>query len=142
MSPKPWYHKGLRFECTRCGNCCTSHGDYAYVYLMPPEVEALAAHLHLETQGFLDRYCQRDEGHTILRMDAPACPFLSEARQCSVYEVRPKQCRTWPFWEENLEPENWEGPVRDCCPGIGKGRLYTPEEIERSASETEAWYEG
>ena len=31
MSSKPWYHKGLRFTCKRSGNCCRSHGEYAYV---------------------------------------------------------------------------------------------------------------
>ena len=57
--------------------------------------------------------------------------------------MRPKQCATWPFWEENLRDEaRWKGPVGECCPGIGQGPLFSAEEVERQARETEAWYEG
>jgi Fe-S-cluster containining protein len=56
-------------------------------------------------------------------MDEPACAFLDENNRCKIYPVRPKQCATWPFWTENLERAAWEGPVKDCCPGIGKGEL-------------------
>ena len=52
---KPWYDKGLRFECTRCGNCCKSRGQYAYVYLAPADVRAIAAHLGLSRTAFLAR---------------------------------------------------------------------------------------
>ena len=140
MSHKPWYDKGLRFECTQCGNCCTSHGEYAFVYLAEADVIAIAGHLGLARREFLERWCKQDEGYTILRMDAPQCPFLTEARGCSIYPVRPKQCATWPFWEDNLPQERWEGPVKDCCPGIGKGELRSAAEVERIARETEEWY--
>ena len=141
MSAKPWYHKGLRFECSQCGNCCRNHGEYAYVYLAQADVEAMAAHLGLSPRAFLRRHCTRDEGYVVLRMDEPACPFLGEDNRCGVYPVRPMQCRTWPFWEENLERATWEGPVRDCCPGIGRGPRTPAEEVERIAAENEAWYE-
>ncbi len=142
MTPKSWYHKGLRFECTQCGNCCTSHGDYAYVYLAEADVGAISAHLGLDRASFLARHVAHEEGHLLLRMDQPACPFLTAERRCSIYPVRPKQCRTWPFWEENLAREVWEGPVTETCPGIGQGPLVPAAEIERQARETEAWYEG
>ena len=74
-------------------------------------------------------------------MDDPACPFLGADNRCHIYPVRPKQCATWPFWEENLERASWDGPVRECCPGIGSGPLHSAEEVERLAAETEAWYE-
>ena len=141
MTPKPWYHKGLRFSCTQCGNCCRNHGDYAYVYLTEHDLEAIPAHLGITRARFLARYCREVDGWTTLRMDRPACPFLAEDRTCGVYPVRPRQCATWPFWEENLERETWEGPVKDCCPGIGRGRLHTAAEVKRIARENEAWYE-
>jgi Fe-S-cluster containining protein len=57
------------------------------------------------------------------------CVFLNE-RGCSVYEGRPRQCRTYPFWMSILESEErWE-EEKKSCPGIGKGRLYTKEEID------------
>jgi Fe-S-cluster containining protein len=50
-----------------------------------------------------------------------------------VYPVRPRQCRTWPFWESNLRsPETWAETCR-VCPGSGTGRLYQIEEIHSQA---------
>lgn len=140
MTPKPWYHKGLRFSCTQCGNCCKNHGDYSYVYLAEKDIEAIAAHLELPRERFLRDYCRREDGWVTLRMDQPACPFLQADNRCGIYPVRPKQCATWPFWAENLQRAAWEGPVRECCPGLDHGPLHTVAEIEQKARETEEWY--
>jgi Fe-S-cluster containining protein len=51
-----------------------------------------------------------------------------------VYEDRPRQCRTWPFWDSNLKsPEAW---LRACdvCPGSGQGKLYSIELIQEQAA--------
>jgi hypothetical protein len=140
MTSKPWYAKGLRFECSQCGNCCKTHGEYAYVYLAPADVTAMASELGLEPGAFRRRYCTSEGGYTVLRMDEPACPFLTADNRCAVYRVRPMQCRTWPFWKENLKREVWDGPVRECCPGIGKGPLTSAAEVDEIARATEAWY--
>lgn len=139
---EPWYAAGLRFECTRCGSCCRNHGDYAWVYLADADVSAIAAYVGLSEAELLARYCREEDGWTALRMDRPACPFLRDDQSCAIYPVRPKQCATWPFWKENLRRATWEGPVKACCPGIGRGPTHSRAEIERSARETEAWYEG
>lgn len=137
MPRKPWYHNGLRFECTSCGNCCRNHGKYTYVYLSDREVARIAAHLGLERKVFRERYCTLDDGWTVLRMDSPACPFLTNENRCSIYPVRPKQCATWPFWQENLVERVWEDEVKSACPGIGRGPLVDAATIERLARETE-----
>ncbi|MFT7670005.1 MAG: Fe-S-cluster containining protein [Planctomycetota bacterium] len=143
MSPNPWYHKGLRFECQRSGNCCKTHGEYAYVYLAPKDVRAIAAFLELSEPEFLSKHCAEDEGFTILRIDEPACPFLGKNHDCTIYPVRPKQCGSWPFWRENLDDKaRWEGAVSECCAGIGKGPLYNLEKVEEIADDTEDWYVG
>ena len=141
MLPKPWYGNGLRFECTRGGNCCRTHGEYAYVYLAERDLLAIAGFLGLARADFLARYCTEEDGWISLRMDRPACPFLTAENRCAIYPVRPKQCATWPFWRETLERAKWEGAVSATCPGIGRGPLHPREEIERSARENEAWYE-
>ena len=42
---------------------------------------------------------------------------------CTVYEQRPEQCRTFPFWPEIVERKaTWNRTAR-YCPGIGKGPL-------------------
>jgi Fe-S-cluster containining protein len=64
------------------------------------------------------------------------CTFFDpEHRRCTIYPVRPRQCRTWPFWNSNLEtPETWHEVCRDC-PGAGTGEFVPLEEIERRAAE-------
>jgi uncharacterized protein len=139
MTSKPWYDKGLRFECTRCGNCCRNHGAYTYVYLAPADVSAIARHLGMSQRKFLEAYCRTEDGWVSLRMDDPACPFLKEGNRCAIYPVRPKQCATWPFWKENLERAAWAEIAKDC-PGIDQGPLVPRAEVERQARETEEWY--
>ncbi|MBZ5639289.1 MAG: YkgJ family cysteine cluster protein [Acidobacteriia bacterium] len=120
----PWYAEGLRFACLPdCGKCCTRHGEYDFVYLDPDDVVRLAAHLHLDGESFLEKHAAEDDGYVILRMDGPSCPFL-RGTACSVYEARPTQCRTFPFWRENVRSRTaWER-LRDFCPGIGEGDLH------------------
>jgi Fe-S-cluster containining protein len=133
-----WYAEGLRFTCRPdCGRCCTRHGDYDYVYLSPEDVRALASHFEMSVTAFRRSHTRRDDGHTVLKMDGPACPYL-EGSRCSVYEARPRQCRTFPFWPENLRTRSrWES-LATFCPGIGHGRkvpLLTIREQLRSADE-------
>ena len=80
----------------------------------------MAEFLELDQAEFLRRYTAIDDGYCILKMDQPDCPFLEQER-CSVYPVRPVQCRTFPFWEENLgNRRDWKA-LQTFCPGIGKG---------------------
>jgi hypothetical protein len=123
---------GLRFECTRCGSCCTARGEYAHVYLNREEVAALARHLHLTVSEFRRRYTFRDEyGWTQLIPGEGRCAFLQpETRHCGVYPARPAQCRSFPFWPDHVRDGSWTDEVRALCEGVGRGRLYSIEEVE------------
>ena len=127
----PWYLEGLRFECVPdCGGCCTNHGDYAYVYLEGGDLRRLAEHLELTDREFSDRYTEVGDGYRVLLMDRPECPFL-EGMRCGVYPARPTQCRTFPFWSENLAtPEDWKKAAK-ISPGIDNGRLHQLGDISR-----------
>ncbi len=125
-----WYAEGLRFTCVEgCIDCCITHGDHAYVYLEPDDVRRLADHLELNRREFLSRYTVREDEYVMLRMDEPECLFLGEDG-CTVYEARPIQCRTFPFWEENLKSRvRWKQLAR-FCPGIGQGPSHSRELIQ------------
>lgn len=127
---------GLRFACTQCGNCCT--GPEGYVLISPAEQTALAKRLDLSEETFVDRFTKETSlGRSLaerLTVHGQDCIFLDRTTHpgravCGVYEDRPTQCRTWPFWESNLTSEReWERAGR-TCPGIDKGRLYPPQHI-------------
>ena len=129
---KPWYAEGLRFECRPdCGRCCTNHGDWAWVYLEEADAARLAEHFRLDLTEFLARYTIVDEGHLALRMDGPACGFLDGTR-CTVYEARPTQCRTFPFWRENVRSRHSWDSLRTFCPGVGEGPVHNLVQIRSS----------
>ena len=56
--------------------------------------------------------------------------FHNESRTCQVYNARPRQCRTWPFWNSNLSsPDAWQRAVEHCR-GCNRGKLIALEKIE------------
>tara|TARA_R110002126_G_scaffold105905_9_gene240566 strand:+ start:6031 stop:6456 length:426 start_codon:yes stop_codon:yes gene_type:complete len=134
-----WYENGLQFDCTRCGNCCKSGGEYHFVYIADEEIEPLAQTLGLDVESFLEAHCTEDDGWTVLKSEGPACQFLAEDGSCSVYAARPVQCRTWPFWTENLEQARWKGPVKERCPGLDQGKRFDADTIDAIAKENDAW---
>jgi Fe-S-cluster containining protein len=134
-SATPWYADGLAFECTRCGNCCT--GAPGYVWVRDEEIERLAAHLGQTVEAFMGRYVRRvGTRHSLIEHDNGDCVFWSREAGCTVYDARPIQCRTWPFWPENLEsPRAWQRAHRKC-PGIDRGAFFSLEQIEGAARRT------
>lgn len=122
-----FYEKGLNFSCTACGACCKIPAGR--VEISPAEVRQMADYLKLDINVFEDRFCIRRNDELVLK-DNPAgyCIFLVED-QCLVYEARPLQCRTFPFWPENLKSrERWQ-LLKLFCPGIDEGEYHRPETI-------------
>ena len=110
------------------GRCCVARGSYGYVYLTLADRQRLARHFGLSTRDFTRRHCARTDGHWHLRDFTDRCGYLDGVR-CRVYEARPEQCRTWPFWPEHMSPKAWSKEVASYCPGVGKGRVYSGPEI-------------
>lgn len=132
---EPWYKDGLRFKCTGCGDCCT--GGPGYVWVTNEEIAAIAAEVGLDVDTFEDRYVTTVGVRKSLA-ELPGnydCVFFdNQTRKCRVYSVRPRQCRTWPFWDSNIRtPEAWAETCR-VCPGSGTGKLYQLEEIQQQAT--------
>lgn len=131
MTEKPWYHAGLKFECTACGDCCT--GAPGFVWVTNAEIQEMAGVVGLSVEGFEKRYVRKvGVRKSLIELAGGDCIFFnSRTRRCEVYSARPRQCRTWPFWGSNLvAAADWER-TRQACPGCGQGRLYTLEEIHQ-----------
>ena len=124
---KAWWHDGVRFTCQGSGKCCVNYGTHGYVYVTLADRRRLAAELGIATREFTRRYCRKQHDEFLLDDPGPACMFL-EDRRCSVYDARPTQCRTWPFWPENMQPRSW-ARVAEFCPGVGKGDIVPAETV-------------
>ena len=127
---EPWFRDGLRFACTMCGKCCT--GEPGYVWVDEAEVRALAKFRGEPLREFTALHTRPSRGRVTLREKANGdCVFYEAGRGCTVYPVRPRQCRTWPFWASNVEsPEAWRRTT-EVCPGSGTGELIPVDEILR-----------
>ena len=132
MSEAPWYADGLKFRCTGCGDCCT--GAPGYVWVNKQEIEDLAQALGFDdTDKFEEKYVRKiGIRKSLVEFPNGDCVFFDNgARNCMVYQHRPRQCRTWPFWDSNLKtPEAWQETC-EHCPGSGTGKLYSLEQIEK-----------
>lgn len=130
--PEPWFLKegGLRFRCNPgCGRCCT--GPPGAVYFTEAEAQNIAKHLNLSIRDFYLTHARRQWGRWSLKevdhRDAPDgkldCEFLQRnsgtgAGLCSIHNVRPQQCRSYPFWPSLVaSQEAWDNEAAEC-PGI------------------------
>ena len=148
MSAREWFdepdptgktetgERGLRFACTSCGACCT--GPSGYVSFTQDEAKAIAGRLGLSLERFMADYTHdtiegrslteapTEHGHDCVFLDRQSLPGKAI---CSIYEDRPSQCRTWPFWEINLRSSrHWESASRGC-PGMGTGPVFAPGHV-------------
>ena len=106
--------------CNTCaGNCCI--GESGYIWINQKEIQSLALHLNLSIDNLKFRYLNKigykySIKEVQLASNNFACCFFNlEKRQCSVYDVRPVQCRTFPFWDYFKENEE---EVYKECPAI------------------------
>ncbi len=123
--------RGLRFECTQCGKCCWTRGEYSHVYLTREDLTALARALDISVAELRERYTFRDEnGWTELDFTSGRCVMLdAETNLCTVYESRPTQCRTFPFWPEMIRRGRWTAEAKRICEGVDNGRVVPPAEV-------------
>jgi len=128
-----WYGGGLRFSCNQCGSCCT--GPPGYVWVSREEIRRIAAFLDRKDE-WLEKDHLRRIGlkYSLVEKSNGDCVFLMSLgnghRGCSIYPVRPLQCRTWPFWTQNLRTASAWAEAGEVCPGLNNGRQVTVEQIE------------
>jgi len=102
--------EGVHFACQpNCGRCCDQPGGI--VYLSVDDAERLAAHAEMAVPDWLERDTRTTfDGRYVLksRDEDGICIHLNDRQQCNIYEVRPQQCRAFPWWAENLAtPAAW-----------------------------------
>ncbi|MDR3343698.1 MAG: YkgJ family cysteine cluster protein [Treponema sp.] len=128
----PFYIEGLCFSCTRCSTCCRY--ERGFVFLTEKDTTLLAAALQVSYTDFVDTYCRwvsMEPGREQLSLkEKPNYDCVFWENGCSLYEKRPLQCRTFPFWESLLASFDAWKRAAGSCPGMGRGMLHGKDEIE------------
>ena len=134
MTKKPFYSSGLYFSCKRCSACCRY--EAGFVFLSEKDLDKLSGELKMDCDRFTKIYCRWVIdwfGKEVLSLKEKAnkdCIFWDSG--CTVYNARPLQCRTYPFWESIVaSAKSWEVTASDC-PGINTGTLYTGKAIDEN----------
>jgi Fe-S-cluster containining protein len=133
-----FYKSGLRFECTQCGECCRLPGGKIIVTYK--DLKQIANYLDLNNEELLKKFCTTNRNNIFLKdSDKNYCIFL-EDNHCRIYEVRPLQCRTFPFWPENLKSKYRWKLVKLYCSGIDQGPIFSYEKIQEISKKQKVYY--
>ena len=104
--------------CSACdARCC--RGPRGFIWLTEKRAMEIASSLHMTLDRFSNRYLRRVNGRLSLKevFVSPleyACVALNQqTNQCTIYDHRPEQCRSFPFWDENRDTP--EVPARYCA---------------------------
>lgn len=116
---KRWFDSSVAFACTACGKCCKSRNTR--VFVNPSEIEELARCKSVSVPEFMQQFTHTlkdSTGRSLVTLKGheskPQCVFL-EGKTCSVYDVRPTQCRTYPFWPQHLVgAAEWRAEASNC----------------------------
>lgn len=133
-----WFKDGLSFGCTGCGKCCQMDGDVWLSPEEQPLIASALGETVDTFRAKYTRQILKEwvclsyykspppplplslEAETTTTPDTTAtvtasasaaggCIFLSTDGKCGIYETRPVQCRTYPFWPSLLSsPDDWE----------------------------------
>ncbi len=128
-----FYDQGLNFECQRCSYCCRH--EPGYVFLSENDLNPMIKEMKMTEEAFIKKYCIKvDIGLfsriSLIEKENHDCIFWSD-KGCQVYNSRPLQCRSYPFWSHVVDDkESWVEEGKSC-PGIGKGKIHTKKDIEK-----------
>ena len=116
-------------DCTRCANCCKT----LETLVSEEEVARIAAFLKMTVNDFSEAYLTEDEDGELNIHQLP-CPFLGDDNLCTIYDVRPAECREYPHTNKPELTTRTMGLASSAlaCPAV----FWVIEEMRKQA---EAW---
>ncbi len=140
-----------RFECTKCGACCSHKA--LLVTLTGRDIVRIALGLGLDARQVLraiDFYVSSggealpvglkdtpqvvtERGRAIIALkksESGSCIFLDN-NMCLIHPIRPGACRSFPFFfSERGGSVVWGlSAMKSICPGLGKGEKVSSKEL-------------
>ncbi|RDU67022.1 zinc/iron-chelating domain-containing protein [Helicobacter didelphidarum] len=114
-----YYYTFNPSKCSECGGKCC-YGESGYIFVTIHEMKTIAKFLNISLEelalkyvkkvgyrfSFIEKDCQE-------QFNGVSCIFFNETtKECNIYSVRPKQCRTFPFW--NIYQKNNRDLLQRC----------------------------
>jgi len=105
--------------CASCeGRCCT--GESGYIYVSTDEIKKVAELLGLSVNDFGVKYLFKSGYKYSIKerehQGSFECVFYDrETNGCKIYEARPSQCISFPFWDYFKTKID---ELKEECPGI------------------------
>jgi Fe-S-cluster containining protein len=111
-----WRHLEVvttQIDCCACANCCKVESPL----LSARDIRRLADHLGIQKAQLISDYLRPSEERGRYALEQMPCRFLHEQR-CSVYDVRPDDCRSFPHLQKREFRSRLIGVVENCsiCP--------------------------
>ncbi len=79
-----------KVKCKKCGWCCKAQN----AMLTREDLKRLMTYLRYDYQEFYEKFL--DKTMKIPYLKSP-CPFLNNENKCTIYHIRPKVCKIYPF---------------------------------------------
>jgi Fe-S-cluster containining protein len=118
LEKKGFLYKFNPTACDSCGGkCCI--GESGYIWLSTKEIEDISSFLNLDIFDFKQKYTKSINGkisliENKLSYNNYSCIFFNiKKKQCLIYQHRPTQCKTYPFWD-SMKDENIQRIAREC----------------------------
>lgn len=83
-------------DCRTCANCCKTISPR----FKTPDIKRIARYLGMKESVFIETYLRLDEDGDYVVKNTP-CPFLDDNNLCSIYEVRPGDCKNYPYTDSH-----------------------------------------
>ncbi len=105
--------------CNGCGGrCCT--GESGYIYVNKTEALRICEVLGIDIPELIEQYLYKKGYRYSIKEnkigDSFECVFYDrDVNGCKIYDARPKQCATFPFWDYY---KNRVDELKRECPGI------------------------
>ncbi|MFQ5443237.1 MAG: YkgJ family cysteine cluster protein [Nitrospinales bacterium] len=130
---KWWEKEPVRFECQKdCFKCCLKPG---VIYFSNEDIRNVSQFLKVSPAKLKAEYLVNDDGEWMIDVEQDrVCPFLGE-KGCLIHEAKPRQCRAYPFWRENLETKKHWRLTGGFCPGIDIGPMIPAADIKKDLKE-------
>lgn len=101
-----------KIDCLDCANCCKTKGPA----FGKKDINRIARHMGITPPEFSDTYLEMNEDDNYVLKTTP-CLFLQENNKCSIYEIRPQACASYPHTNtrkvKNLFPY-FEAHITTC----------------------------